>query len=175
VSKENIIKRIFEAGGGGSYKSIFHMRAQHEDFEKVRKIINSVENKEQLKVAVKTVNNFITKHRVGEHEPQYSYLERMIDIKKKQYGVGKVKKTLKKLRGDDTDDLSERFNLGKIIREEVEDFELNKKSEDEEDVIDEDSMWGDDENWGTDKSHWDNDPLWGSTGGGYTGGDTGEE
>lgn len=109
---------------GGSYNPT-SKKDVRESFEKVRDVLNSVENKPQLEVALKLINNFIERYKINNTSPEYQYLERILKAKKLQLGIGRVRR---RLRSDENEDPSVRLMLKKIIREEVDDLEWIKTS-----------------------------------------------
>lgn len=106
--------------GGGSYKP---KKDYTEAFDKVRKVLDSVENKPQLEVALKLINNFVERYEIRNTSPEYKYLERIFKTKKLQLGVGRVGR---RLRSDENEDPSVRLMFKKIIREEIDDLEWIK-------------------------------------------------
>jgi hypothetical protein len=125
VSKKNLIRKIIESAGGGSssgWKSTAERQKEEQDFNKVRKVISSVETRDQLKTAIKVINNFIEKYGVINSSPEYKLLAKLVNIKKIKFGIGRSKKH----RGSEDEDLSERIMIRKIIREEIEDFDWIK-------------------------------------------------
>ncbi len=168
MSKKRITRKIIEAAGGMSssgWKSSADRDKEDTDFEKVVAVVKSVENKDQYHTALKMVNNFIKKHGVRNESSKINYLQRHLSAKRLQLGIVNISRHLRRL-SDDSEDLSERMMIKRIMREEIEEMG------EDEDLLDEDSYWGDDEFWGTENSHWDNDPYWGSEGGDYSSGDT---
>ena len=125
MSKKNLIRKIIESAGGGSssgWKSTAERQKEEQDFNKVRKVISSVETRDQLKTAIKVINNFIEKYGVINSSPEYKLLAKLVNIKKIKFGIGRSKKH----RGSEDEDLSERIMIRKIIREEIEDFDWIK-------------------------------------------------
>lgn len=118
MSKDNFIRRIVESGGG-LFKKRHNHKKENDDYIKVRRILVSVENRNQLGVAIKVVNNFINKYGIKNNSDEYIYLKRLIGAYKIKFGVKKPRKDIK---GDDDENISERMNLRDIIREEVNDF-----------------------------------------------------
>lgn len=126
MSKKNFIRKIIEAAGGGSstgWKSTADREKEAEVFEKVSKILNSVENRSQLNVAVKVVNNFIEQFEVKEKSPEYRYLKKIYTIKKLQHGR-------KSKWSNNDEDLSERQLIRRIMKEEIEDWISDTQSYD---------------------------------------------
>jgi hypothetical protein len=132
LKKNRFIKKLLESasvpqdtgGDTGNKKT---------DFNKVKSVLESTENRDQLKVAVKTINQFLTKHRIRKGSPEYNYLEKMLDIKKTLFGVGRLMKKYKR-SGDESEDLGESLNLINIIREEIEDFQWMKDIDSEKTI-----------------------------------------
>lgn len=119
MSKKNFIRKIIESAGGGGggtgWKSTSERQKEEEVFDKVSKILNSVENRAQLETALKVVNKFIEQYGVKEKSPEYVYLSRIFKMKRLKYARDRRK------RSDDNEDLSERQMIRKILREELED------------------------------------------------------
>ena len=89
-----------------------------DDFERAKDILFSAKNLNQLISAVKYINNFNKKYRIGENSPEFIYFDRMIKMMK-------VKLRSKRFEVADNPEDSERMDYGlrNRIRESLDDMD----------------------------------------------------
>lgn len=132
MSKKIINKLLESAGLGGGTPSVDKPN-KTEDLKLVVNTIDSVKTWNQLETSKNLIINFIKKHKIQPTSPEYKYVIRLYNLRKK---------LVKAHRMDENDDDGEslRYVIKQIVKE-----SLN---------------WSDkDENWSTD-SNWGKDPNW---------------
>ena len=92
------------------------------DFERAKEVLFSAKTAEQLVSAVKYINNFNKKYRLGTKAPEFIYFDRMINVMK-------IKLRSKRFEVGDNPEDGERMDLRGRIKESLEDLDWIEQSE----------------------------------------------